>query len=146
MIQRGKTKHRQLLLDILKEADGHLGAKEIFKKALEHDFSISLATVYRNLQLFEELGLVNGKRLDKTHCWYELKRSGDHCDVICTACGNIIEFESPTINRLVEEIEGNAHFNVTKAVLYLEGNCKRCKEQMQPKRATGRKKDDAGQT
>ncbi len=126
MVDRRSTKHRQLILDVLKDADGHLGAKDIFRRAVERDPSISLATVYRNLQLFEELGFVNGKRLDKTRCWYELRRSGDHCDVICTACGQVIEFESPLIRRLVEEVEGKVKFTVTKAVLYLEGYCQQC--------------------
>jgi len=87
MGDRGSTKHRRLILDILAKADSHLRAKDIYRKALEEDPEISLATVYRNLRLFEELGLVNGKRLDRMRCWYELKRSGDHCDVICSACG-----------------------------------------------------------
>ena len=88
MAERRSTKHRQLILDVLRETDGHLGAKDIFRKAVERDSSIGLATVYRNLQLLEELGLVNGKRLDRTHCWYELKRSDDHCDAVCTSCGH----------------------------------------------------------
>ena len=126
MADRFTTKHRRLILNILEEANTHLDAKDIFQKALAQDPSISLATVYRNLRLFEELGLVNGKRLDRTRCWYEIKRSGDHCDVVCTTCGRAIEFESPSIRQLVGEVEKEGNFEVTKAVLYLEGHCRDC--------------------
>ena len=126
MTARYTTKHRQLILNILEEANTHLDAKDIFQQALVKDPSISLATVYRNLRLFEELGLVNGKRLDRTRCWYEIKRSGDHCDVVCTTCGRVIEFESPSIRQLVGEVEKEGNFEVTKAVLYLEGHCRDC--------------------
>ena len=138
MADRRTTKHRQLILDVLREADGHLGAKDIFRKALERDAGISLATVYRNLQLFEELGIVDGKRLDKTRCWYELKRSGEHCDVVCTACGRVIEFESPSIEKLVREVEARSDFTVTKAVLYLEGYCRKCGEETVPESTGGK--------
>jgi Fur family ferric uptake transcriptional regulator len=126
MKERLATKHRQLLLGILREADGHLDAKEIFRRAADKDPGISLATVYRNLQLFEELGLVDGKRLERTGCWYEIRRAGHHCDVACSMCGRVIEFESPVIRQLLDEVQSNSSFTVTKAVLYLEGYCEEC--------------------
>jgi Fur family ferric uptake transcriptional regulator len=128
MADRGSTKQRRLILDILGRADGHLRAKDIYKRALEEDPGISLATVYRNLRLFEELGLVNGKRLDKMRCWYELKRSGDHCDVVCSACGRVLEFESPHIGQLLREVEQRSDFRVTRATLQLEGYCRTCED------------------
>ena len=129
MQERLATKHRQLLLDILREADGHLDAKEIFRRAADKEPGISLATVYRNLQLFEELGLVDGKRLERTGCWYEIKRADHHCDVECSMCGRVIEFESPVIRELLDEVQSNSNFTVTKAVLYLEGYCEDCADE-----------------
>jgi len=126
MKERRVTRHGQLLLDILREADGHLDAKEIFKRAADKDPGISLATVYRNLQLFEDLGLVDGKRLERTGCWYEIRRAGHHCDVACSICGRVIEFESPVIRQLLDEVQSNSSFTIRKAVLYLEGFCEEC--------------------
>ena len=126
MRERLATKHRQLLLGILREAGGHLDAKEIFRRAAEKEPGISLATVYRNLQLFEELGLVDGKRLERTGCWYEIRRADQHCDVACNICGRVIEFESPVIRQLLDEVQRNSSFTISKAVLYLEGRCEQC--------------------
>lgn len=128
MSDRGSTRQRRLLLEILHEAGTHLGAKELFQRAIQKDPRISLASVYRNLHLFEELGLVDGKRLDRTRCYYEIKRSTHHYDVICNACGRVMEFESPMIEKLVDEVQRNSDFTVTKAVLYLEGYCRQCED------------------
>jgi Fur family ferric uptake transcriptional regulator len=122
------TRQRRLLLDILREAGTHLDAKELFQRAIQKDPRVSLASVYRNLHLFEELGLVDGKRLDRTRCYYEIRRSTHHYDVICHVCGRVMEFESPMIEKLVDEVQQNSAFRVTKAVLYLEGYCRQCED------------------
>ena len=126
MKDRFTTTHRQLLLEILREANRHLNAKELFQEAVNIDPHISLATVYRNLRLFEELGLVAERRLDRGHCSYEMKTSSEHYHLVCTTCGKVTEFESPAVNRLVDEVQHNSGFAVTRAVLHLEGYCPEC--------------------
>ncbi len=126
---RFATAHRQLLLDILREAERHLDAKELFQEAAKRDPHISLATVYRNLRLFEDLGLVDETRLDRAHCYYEIKRSSEHYHLVCTMCGKVTEFESPAVSQLVDEVQRNSGFSVTRAVLRLEGYCPECKDE-----------------
>jgi Fe2+ or Zn2+ uptake regulation protein len=124
------TTHRQLLLDILREAEGHLDAKQLFQEAVKREPRISLATVYRNLHLFQELGLVDERRLDKSQCYYEVKGAGEHYHLVCTTCGKVREFESPAVSRLVDEVQRNSGFAVTRAVLHLEGYCPQCQDKV----------------
>ncbi|UCG83176.1 MAG: transcriptional repressor [Dehalococcoidia bacterium] len=126
---RPVTAQRRLLLDLLREADGHLDAKELYRRAIERDRQISLATVYRNLRLFKELGLVGEIRLDDVHCYYEIKRSAEHYHLVCSACGRVIEFESPLVAELVADVERKCGFQADRAVLHLEGYCQGCKDQ-----------------
>ena len=126
------TSHRQLLLDILRESPGHLDAKQLFQQAVERDPRISLATVYRNLRLFEELGLVDEARLDKAHCSYEMRGAGEHYHLVCTSCGQIAEFESPAVSQLVDEVQRHTGFAVSRAVLHLEGYCAGCRDKSGP--------------
>ena len=123
---RPVTAQRRLLLDTLGEAKGHVDAKELYRLAIERDPRISLATVYRNLRLFKELGLVEEMHLDEARCYYEIRRSGDHHHFVCKRCGRVTEFESAAVGGLVEEVERNSDFEVTRAVLYLEGHCRAC--------------------
>jgi len=123
------TSQRRLLLSIMQEAEEHLDAKELYRRASERDASISLATVYRNLHLFKERGLINERHLGQARCYYKMKRLGEHQHLVCESCGQVIEFESPLIRKLVAEVERKNNFSVTKVDLYLEGYCHRCKDE-----------------
>jgi Fe2+ or Zn2+ uptake regulation protein len=122
------TPQRRLLLSIMREAGRHLDAKEVYRRASERDPNISLATVYRNLRVFEKQGLINERHLGQARCYYEMKRLGEHQHLVCEACGQVIEFESPLIRKLVAEVQRKNNFSVTKIELYLEGHCHKCKE------------------
>lgn len=121
------TSQRRLLLGILRHAKGHLDARELYRRAIEKDPHISLATVYRNLRLFKELGLVDEIHLDEARCYYEIRTSTDHYHLVCKSCGRVSDFESPAVTNLVDEVQRNSDFDVTRAVLYLEGYCRNCK-------------------
>jgi Fur family ferric uptake transcriptional regulator len=125
---RPDTSQRRLLLSIMQEAERHLDAKELYRRASERDDSISLATVYRNLHLFKERGLINERHLGQARCYYEMKRLGEHQHLVCESCGQVIEFESPLIRKLVAEVQRRNNFSVTKVELYFEGHCHKCKE------------------
>jgi Fur family ferric uptake transcriptional regulator len=122
------TTQRRLLLSVMQEAGRHLDAKELYRRASERDPNISLATVYRNLRVFEEQGLIDERRLGQARCYYEMKRLGEHQHLVCEACGQVIEFKSSLIRKLVAEVQRKNNFSVAKVELYLEGYCHKCKE------------------
>ena len=122
------TAQRRLLLELLGEADGHVDAKELYRCASARDDSISLATVYRSLNLFKELGLIEERRLGRVRCYYEIKQSPEHQHLICQGCGKVLEFKTPLVQELVDAIQREHNFKVTKAELYLEGYCPECEK------------------
>ena len=120
------TNQRKLLLDVLREAEGHINAKELYLRASARDQSISPATVYRSLNLFKQLGLIDERRLGNVCCYYEIKHSPEHQHLVCQGCGKIIEFESPLVHALIDAIQEKYGFKTTKVELYLEGCCQEC--------------------
>jgi Fur family ferric uptake transcriptional regulator len=122
------TAQRALLLNLIRDANGHIDAKELYRRASHKDESISLATVYRSLRLFRELGLVDERRLGQMRCYYEIKQSAEHQHLVCQGCGRVIDFESPLIRKLVDGVQREFDFNVTRAELCLEGYCQQCKK------------------
>jgi Fe2+ or Zn2+ uptake regulation protein len=122
------TAQRQLLLELLRDADEHIDAKELYRRASARDKSISPATVYRTLNLFKELGLVDEMRLGKVRCYYEIKQSPEHQHLVCRGCGRVIEFQTSYFQKLIEAVRREHKFNITKAELYLEGYCPACEE------------------
>lgn len=123
------TNQRRLLLELLRGAKGHIDAKELYRRASNKDESISPATVYRSLNLFKELGLVDEVRLgNNIRCYYEVKQLPEHQHLVCRGCGRVLEFQDPHFHEIVEAVRKEHSFKVTKAVLYLEGYCPECEE------------------
>jgi Fur family ferric uptake transcriptional regulator len=122
------TNQRRLLLELLRDAEGHIDAKELYRRASNRDESISPATVYRSLNLFKELGLVDEVRLGNIRCYYEVKQLPEHQHLVCRGCGRVLEFQNPHFQKLIEAIRREHAFKVTKAELYLEGYCPECEE------------------
>jgi Fe2+ or Zn2+ uptake regulation protein len=120
------TPQRKLLLSLIKKTGRHITAKELYRRASSKNESISLATVYRSLQLFKDLGLIEERRFGQLYCHYELKGSADHQHLVCRSCGKVIEVESPLLGQIVEELKHEHGFNLTKIELYMEGYCQEC--------------------
>lgn len=123
---RSITTQRSLLLDIIREANSHLDADELYRRAKNKNSHISLATVYRNLKLFKELGLITESNLSDTHSHYEIKGLTHH-HLVCIRCGKIIEFDSPLISKAVTKARRENNFDITTVQLKLEGYCPKCK-------------------
>jgi Fur family ferric uptake transcriptional regulator len=125
---RPLTNQRRLLLELLRDAEGHIDAKELYRRASARDESISQATVYRSLNLFKELGLVDEVRLGQIRCYYEIRQSPGHQHLVCRGCGKVMEFQNPYFQKLIKAVRRERGFKVTKAELYLEGYCSECGE------------------
>jgi Fe2+ or Zn2+ uptake regulation protein len=123
---RPLTNQRRLLLELLRDAEGHIDAKELYRRASARDEYISPATVYRSLNLFKELELVDEIRLGKIRCYYEIKQSPQHQHLVCQGCGKVMEFQNPYLQKLIKTVQREHAFKVTKAELYLEGYCPEC--------------------
>lgn len=115
------TPERELLLGIL-ASNPHLDAMEIHRIAREEQPRISLATVYRTLGLFEELGVVRACGLGEAHAHYEV-RHDDHLHLICSECGRIVDLPSPVPLRKIAESEG---FRIERVRIELIGLCDVC--------------------
>lgn len=77
------TSQRKILLDLIQRANGHVDADELYRRAREQEHAISLSTVYRNLKLFKDLGLVEERHFDEEHHHYESKDVAEHHHLLC---------------------------------------------------------------
>jgi Fur family transcriptional regulator, ferric uptake regulator len=120
------TSQRRLLLDLILQSAGHLDADELYRRAREQEPSISLSTVYRNLKLFKELGLVDELHFAEAHHHYEVKAPAQHHHLVCLGCGKVIEFTSPLTERMKSQIQRDNDFMVTGTEVRMAGYCARC--------------------
>jgi len=124
------TPERLTLFDEIFSQHGHIDAEQLLASLRERGVKISRATVYRNLELLVECGLVRRHRLARRRYLYEHVHPGQHHDhLVCTECGRVVEFVSPGISALQVEICRAHGFVPSRHQLQILGLCKRCSEQ-----------------
>ena len=129
-LSRRSTEQRQLILEIIQQVGTHLYADEIYRQARQRSPSISLSTVYRSLQLFKELGLIEEHQFDGMHRCYETTPPSKHHHLVCLGCGRVFEFKCPSAERLKSRISREEGFRVTDAEVRLVGYCPECQERL----------------
>lgn len=120
------TANRELLLALIHESKGHFDADEIYRKARERHSTISLSTVYRNIQLFKKLGLIEERHFSDDHHHYEKKKSLDHEHFQCSVCGKIIEFTWPRLGSVKKSLCERHKFEIEAVEIELKGICSEC--------------------
>ncbi|GAB5458030.1 MAG: Fur family transcriptional regulator [Henriciella sp.] len=98
------TEQRRTIARVLSVAEDHPDAEELYRRANELDKSISLATVYRTVKLFEEAGIVESHDFGDGRARYEEVPDEHHDHLIDVNTGKVIEFHDEEIERLQEEI------------------------------------------
>lgn len=122
------TRQREVILEAFLKVGGHVSAEELYYKVIKLDPSIGLATVYRTLSLLCECGIAQQQEFGEGHTRFELVHEYHHHDhLICTRCGNIIEFENSNIERLQEEIARDHKFTIYTHKLEIYGLCSECR-------------------
>ena len=123
------TGERLVLLDEVFRQHGHIDAEALLAAVRERGMKISRATVYRNLDLLVESGLVRKQRLGRRRFLYEHVHGGQrHDHLVCTACGRVVEFVSPGIAALQAEICRAHGFLPSAYSLQINSVCRGCAE------------------
>ena len=101
-----KVTHPRLkVLEVLEGADPHhLSAEDVYKRLIESEESIGLATVYRVLTQFESAGIVERHNFDDGHAVYEVSTDAHHDHMVDVDTGAVTEFVNERIEALQREI------------------------------------------
>ena len=121
------TAQRTLLLELLRQSGGHVDADELYRRARKKNSRISLSTVYRNLQLFKKLGLIEEHHFDEEHHHYEVRSGTEHQHLLCISCGKVVEFACPVRWKLREDIGKQYDFDITGVEVRMTGLCSSCR-------------------
>lgn len=120
------TMPRVKIMEILAVAQSHhLSAEDIYKKLLESNEDIGLATVYRVLTQFEAAGLVTRHHFEGGTAVFELNRGDHHDHIVCVDCGHVEEFSDEAIEVRQSEAAQRLGFTIADHSLILYGHCKR---------------------
>jgi len=125
------TKQRELILKFLYDNHAHYTPEDIYLslKTEYPTINMGIATVYRTLTLLEESGIASSISFGAAGKKYEFGLKKHHDHLICTLCGEIIEFFDETIEAQQEIISKKFNFKMTDHTMKIVGLCKHCQNQ-----------------
>jgi Fur family ferric uptake transcriptional regulator len=123
------TAQRQAIIETVFNTSQHFTAEELLAWSRQRDKSLSRATVYRTLPLLTESGLVREMDFGKDYKFYDpnYAERPRHSHIICEDCDKILEFESPKIEQIENEISRRLGFSVNSHRLQITASCEEFK-------------------
>ncbi len=121
------TTQRQIILEELSKVKTHPTASELYDMVRKRLPRIGLGTVYRNLELMAENGMVlklevggTQKRFDATtHTHYHIR---------CSDCGKVDDIDTPVMDDLVREAANATAYEVLGHHIEFSGKCPACQK------------------
>ncbi|MFC5530837.1 Fur family transcriptional regulator [Cohnella yongneupensis] len=120
------TPQRYAILQYLMESLDHPTADDIFRALSPQYPSLSVATVYNNLKVFIDAGLVRELTYGDDSSRFDADLS-DHYHAICTKCRTMVDFEHPPIKEVEETAATVTGFSVFGHRMEVYGICPTCK-------------------
>lgn len=119
------TPQRNAILEYLISTESHPTADDIYK-SLEKDFpNMSVATVYNNLRVFRNTGLVKELTYGDSSSRFDFV-THDHYHIICDECGTIVDFHHPGLDEVERLASHMTGFKVNSHRLEVYGTCPTC--------------------
>ena len=105
-IDRGlkMTDQRRVIARVLSEAHDHPDVEQVYRRAVEIDSHISIATVYRTVRLFEEADILEKHDFGDGRSRYEEVPETHHDHLIDVQSGRVIEFQDEEIEKLQRRV------------------------------------------
>lgn len=118
---------RECVLDVFLATRDHLTTEELHRLVRQRDPSIGYTTVYRTLKLFAQCGLAYEVDFHDGVVRYEhsLNRRTHH-HMICTTCGESIEFFAPELEDVERRISRQFRFRPSRQAFQILGTCSSC--------------------
>jgi Fur family transcriptional regulator, ferric uptake regulator len=120
------TPQRQLVLEAVAKLS-HATPEEIAASVQQTASGINISTIYRTLELLDNLGLVTHTHLNHGAPTYHLASDANHVHLVCQDCGKVDEASPDAIRPLVSALDDNHGFETNVAHLTVFGRCKDCR-------------------
>lgn len=103
---------------------GHINIDMLYDLMLKKFNSISLATIYKNINLMLENSFIQEIKIPENKSVYELTKA-EHSHLVCSKCGEVEDIVL-SIDSVLDQVTVQSNFEITKADLVLSGICKNC--------------------
>lgn len=113
-VERGlkMTGQRRVIARVISEAADHPDVEEVHRRAVIIDPAISLATVYRSMRLFEDIGIIERHDFGDGRSRYEEARGDHHHHLIDIESGEVVEFQNTVLDEAIQRIARELGFDM----------------------------------
>ena len=125
-IAQRNTKQRQIVLDTVMGRCDHPTVDEIYEEIHKSHPKVSKGTVYRNLNLLSEMGMIRKLEIPGGADRFD-HICKEHCHVKCEKCGRVFDIEIPYIDGLDNRVENRNGFELTGYDILFRGICPGCR-------------------
>ena len=119
------TKPRLAVLQVLQETDESLSPEEIHQRGQEIYHPLGLVTVYRTLEILDDLGLVRRVHSDQNCHSYACAVAERHY-LVCRVCHRVVEFPCEGLDTLIQHVQERTGYEIDEHLLQLTGLCPEC--------------------
>ena len=120
------TPQRELILAAV-ERLGHATPDEVLSEVRQHSSAVNASTVYRTLEVLEELGLVRHAHLSDRAPTYHSVTDHEHFHLVCRNCRKVISVDPDVLHPLIRQLEADHRFKVDVGHLTVFGTCEDCR-------------------
>jgi Fur family transcriptional regulator, ferric uptake regulator len=120
------TPQRRALVEVLVASDGHVTGNELVERCLAVDPDTTPSTVYRTLDVLEEIGLVRHSHGHDGREEFHILPTTEHGHLRCEACGSTWEIEADEARQLTRTLARHRSFTVNLSHLTIVGRCGGC--------------------
>jgi Fur family ferric uptake transcriptional regulator len=121
------TPQRRVLLEVLAGVDGHITGPELIEGCRAIDPTTTPSTVYRTLDVLEDLGLVSHSHGREGRQEFHVNPTTNHGHLVCSTCGDSWELGPDDVRMLVDPLREGRGFEVAVDHLSIEGRCASCR-------------------
>jgi len=121
-----RSKQRERILELLQRTGRHPTADWVYNELKEEFPNLSMGTVYRNLTVLMEQGLINKIDFGSTFDRFDAN-TGPHYHFICDQCGAIVDLELPVDPSLNDRVTDATPFTAQRHRIEFYGVCDRCR-------------------
>ena len=119
---------RRVVLAVLAARDGHVGAEELVAEVAAVDPRVHRASVYRVLEAFTDLGVVQHVHLGHGATAYHLSgEHGPHLHVQCRHCGTVQDAPAGALDEAAAVLRRRLGFHLDPGHVALSGTCRACR-------------------
>ncbi len=104
---------------------GHLSVEGLYELLKKRFHSLSLATIYKNINIMMENSFVAEVKLPEQKSVYELTKES-HAHLLCNRCNNVWDIDLD-LDAVIQEASKNSSFECEKANLVITGVCEQCR-------------------